>query len=241
MYVIAIVVGYFLVKSEVKRKGMGLTPDDVMNLIFLVVLGGVIGARIYYVVFNWGYYGSDWREIPAIWHGGLAIHGGILGGLICGFLYTRRKGVPFFRVADVVAPSLILGQAFGRFGNFMNGDAHGLPTRMPWGMVFPPGSIAGDQFPNMPLHPTMLYEMVINFGIFLFLWNIRKGPRKDGFIISLYLIFYSVGRFIVSSYRADSLMVGEIRAAHLISIIIIAVVLPILIKQKLWSQTRTES
>lgn len=236
MYVVAIVVGYFLLKSEVRRKEMGLTPDDVMNLIFWVVFGGIIGARIYYVAFNWPYYWPDWREIPAIWHGGLAIHGGILGGLIGGFVYTRRKGVPFLRTTDAVAPSLILGQAFGRFGNFMNGDAHGLPTQMPWGIEFPPGSIAGDQFPHMAIHPTMLYEMVINLAIFFFLWKIRRRPAKDGFIISLYLILYSVGRFVVSFFRADSLMVGEFRTAHLISIVIVAIVTPLLIKGKLWCE-----
>lgn len=236
MYVLAIVVGYFLLKSEVRRKGMDLTPDDIMNFIFLVVFGGIIGARIYYVAFNWEYYWPDWKEIPAIWHGGLAIHGGIIGGLVAALLYTRRKRVPFLRAADAVAPCLILGQAFGRFGNFMNGDAHGLPTRMPWGIVFPPGSIAGDQFPHMALHPTMLYELVINLAIFFFLWRIRKRPARDGFIICLYLILYSVGRFIVSFYRADSLMVGGVRAAHLISIVIIAIVTFLLIKEKLWSQ-----
>ncbi|NIS59281.1 MAG: prolipoprotein diacylglyceryl transferase, partial [Proteobacteria bacterium] len=104
------------------------------------------------------------------------MHGGILGGFLGGYIYARIKTVPFLRVADSVAPSLILGQAFGRFGNFMNGDAHGLPTQMPWGMVFPPGSIAGQQFPQTALHPTMLYEMAINLAIFFFLWKIRKRP-----------------------------------------------------------------
>lgn len=236
MYVVAIVVGYFLLKSEVRRKEMDLTPDEVMNLIFWVVLGGIVGARIYYVAFNWEYYSPDWKEIAAIWHGGLAIHGGILGGLLGGFIYTRKKKVPFLCAADAVAPCLILGQAFGRFGNFMNGDAHGLPTRMPWGIVFPPGSIAGEQFPHTPLHPTMLYEMVINLAIFFLLWKIRKRPARDGFIISLYLILYSIGRFIVSYFRADSLMIGEVRAAHLISVVIVAVVTPLLIKEKLWSR-----
>lgn len=236
MYVVAIVVGYFLVKSEVRRKEMNLTPDDVMNLIFWIVLGGIIGARIYYVVFNWDLYWPDWKEMAAIWHGGLAIHGGILGGFLGGFIYCRTKGVPFLKGADVVAPALILGQGFGRLGNFMNGDAHGLPTEMPWGIVFPPGSIAGEQFPHMPLHPTMLYEMGINLAIFFFLWSIRKRPAKDGFIISLYLILYSAGRFVVSFFRADSLMIGELRAAHLISVVIIAIVIPLLIKERLWSR-----
>jgi phosphatidylglycerol:prolipoprotein diacylglycerol transferase len=213
---------------------MGLTPDDVMNLIFWVVVGGLIGARIYYVVFNWEYYWPDWKEIPAIWHGGLAIHGGILGGMVGGLIYSRKKGVSFLKMADAVAPCLILGQAFGRFGNFMNGDAHGVPTKMPWGIVFPPGSIAGDQFPHTPLHPAMLYELIINLAIFFFLWKIRKRPAKDGFIISLYLILYSLGRFVVSYYRADSLMIGDFRAAHVISVVIIAIVTPIMMKEKLW-------
>ncbi len=234
MYVVAIVVGYFLVKSEIRRKEMGLTPDDIMNFIFWVVLGGIIGARIYYVAFNWDYYWPDWKEIPAIWHGGLAIHGGILGGVVSAYGYTRRKNIPFLQAADVVAPSLILGQAFGRFGNFMNGDAHGLPTEMPWGIVFPTESIAGRQFPNTPIHPTMLYELVINLAIFFFLWGIRKRPAKDGLLIVLYLILYSIGRFGVSFFRADSLMVGGLRAAHLISVVIIAVVTPILIIEKPW-------
>jgi phosphatidylglycerol:prolipoprotein diacylglycerol transferase len=95
MYVVAIVVGYFLLKGEVRRKGMGLTPDDAMTLIFWVVVGGIVGARIYYVAFTWEYYWPDWKEILAIWHGGLAIHGGILGGLAGGFIYSRRKRASF--------------------------------------------------------------------------------------------------------------------------------------------------
>jgi phosphatidylglycerol:prolipoprotein diacylglycerol transferase len=236
MYVVAIITGYFLLKSEVKRRGINLSTDDIMNFIFWVVLGGIIGARIYYVAFSWEYYKLDWKEIPAIWHGGLAIHGGIIGGFLAAYAYTRKKGVPFFAMGDSVAPGLILGQALGRFGNFMNGDAHGVPTQMPWGVVFPPESIAGSQFPNMPLHPVQLYELFINLAIFLFLWRIRKWPAKDGFIFALYLILYSTGRFIVCFFRGDSLMIDGVRAAHVVSIGIVVIVLPIVIGKKLWAR-----
>jgi len=235
MYVVAILVGSVLIRKEVERKNIPLVPDDVMNCIVWTVVGGIIGARAYYVLFNWGYYGANPSEIPAIWHGGLAIHGGLLGGITAAWFYLRRKSVPFWRMADAVAPALILGQAFGRFGNFMNGDAHGRPTDMPWGIVFPPESIAGSEFPNTPLHPTMLYEMLINLGIFSFLWfYLRKRGHKDGFIFASYLTLYSIGRFIVEHFRADSLMMDSLKAAQAVSLTIAALGIIMIFAKKLW-------
>lgn len=235
MYVIAIFVGSFLIKKEVRRKGIKLTDDDVMNFILWAVLGGIVGARVYYVVFNWGYYAANPKEIPAVWHGGLAIHGGLIGGIGVAYVYLKRRAIAFWKMADAVAPAIILGQAFGRFGNFMNGDAHGRPTTMPWGIVFPPESIAGREFPDTPLHPTMLYEMAINFTIFLFLWFIlRKRGYKDGFIFAMYIMLYSFGRFIVENFRADSLMMGPLRAAQVVSLTIAVGALVAIVKGKLW-------
>jgi phosphatidylglycerol:prolipoprotein diacylglycerol transferase len=141
MYVVAIIVASYLIKKEVRRKGIGLSDDETLNLIVWTVMGSVVVARLYYVIFNLDFYLANLREIPAIWHGGLAIHGGLLGGVLTAWFFLKRKDVPYWRMADAVAPTLILGQAFGRFGNFMNGDAHGRPTDMPWGIVFPPESI----------------------------------------------------------------------------------------------------
>lgn len=237
MYVIAILVGSFLIKREVCRKGIKLTEDDVMNFILCSALGGIIGARIYYVAFNWDYYSVNLREVPAVWHGGLAIHGGLIGGILVAYLYMKQRGVSFWRMADAVAPALMLGQAFGRFGNFMNGDAHGRPTAIPWGMVFPPESIAGREFPGIPLHPTMLYEMTINFFIFLTLWFIlRKRDHRDGFIFAAYLMLYSLGRFVVESFRADSLMMGPIRAAQAVSLTLAIAALFAILKVRLWKK-----
>ncbi|MBI5286673.1 MAG: prolipoprotein diacylglyceryl transferase [Deltaproteobacteria bacterium] len=235
MYVVAIFVGSILIKREVKRKGIALSPDDVLNLVLWTVLGGILGARVYYVIFNWGYYWANPWEIPAVWHGGLAIHGGLLGGFLTAFLNLRKHQVPFWRMADVVAPAIILGQAFGRFGNFMNGDAHGGPTTMPWGIVFPPGSIAGMEFPGIPLHPTMLYEMAINLFIFALLWfGLRKRDYKDGFLFAVYLVLYSTGRFFVEFFRADSLMLGPLRAAQLMSLALVFMALGAIVRERLW-------
>jgi len=236
MYVIAILVGTYLIKKEVRRKGIGLTDDDVMNFILGTVLAGIIGARLYYVVFNLDYYLANPKEIPAVWHGGLAFHGGLIGGLMFAYVYLKRHDIKFWQMADIVAPSIILGQAFGRFGNFMNGDAHGMPTTMPWGIVFPKESIAGSEFPDIPLHPVMLYEMGINLSIFLFLWfGMRKRGYKNGFIFALYLLLYSIGRFIVENFRADSLMLGPLRTAQIVSVSVLAVAAIFILKYKLWA------
>lgn len=239
MYVIAILVGLSLIKKEVRRKGIDLLDENVTDFLLWTVVGGIIGARIYYVIFNWEFYSLHPREIPAVWHGGLAIHGGLIGGFTAAYIYLKRARIPFWRMADACAPSIILGQALGRFGNFMNGDAHGVPTDLPWGVVFPKGSIAGDQFPNTPTHPTMLYELVINLSIFLFLWFVlRKRSYKDGFIFATYIILYSAGRFFVEAFRADSLMLGPLRAAQVASIILIIIAGSILLKKRLWAEGR---
>lgn len=236
MYVVAILVGSYLIKKEVKRRGVKLTDDDVMNFILWAVLGGIIGARLYYVVFNLNYYLANPKEIPAVWHGGLAFHGGLIGGIIFAYAYLKRHGIKFWKMADVVAPAIILGQAFGRFGNFMNGDAHGMPTTMPWGIIFPPESIAGAEFPNIPLHPVMLYEMAINSSIFFFLWLYLKNRKhKDGFVFAVYLLLYSIGRFIVENFRADSLMLGYLRTAQVVSISVAVAAVIFILKYKLWA------
>ncbi len=237
MYVVAIISAWIIIKHEVKRKNIPLTEEELPNLITWCVIGGLLVARLYYVVFNLDVYLAHPAEIPAIWHGGLAIHGGLIGGVLGAWLYLRRKAVPFWRMSDAVAPSLIIGQAFGRFGNFMNGDAHGRVTDMPWGVVFPLNTPAGSQFPGMPTHPAMLYELLFNVTIFCFLWFVvRKREHKDGFIFALYFMLYSFGRFVVEHFRADSLMFGPLKAAQLVSLVLIAVMLVIVLRKRMWSK-----
>ncbi len=235
MYVIALLVGVKLVQMESNRLGLGLTKDDVSNFGLLALFAGILGARIYYVSFNWDFYGQFPTEIPAIWHGGLAVHGGVIAGFLYTLWFASRRKFPFLRLADAIAPSLILGQALGRFGNFMNGDAHGVPTSRPWGIVFSRESIAGQQFPGIPLHPTMLYELLLNLVWFVLLWQLRKRPHRDGFIFALYVGLYSAGRLVVEAFRADSLMLGPFRAAQMVGIVLMLLTTVWVLQQRLWS------
>jgi phosphatidylglycerol:prolipoprotein diacylglycerol transferase len=235
MYGIGILFGGWLLGKEFRRKGIELSDDERWNFLTLVFLSGILGARLYYVVFNWDFYSNHPAEIPAIWHGGLAIHGGLIGGILAGAWYVRRHRLSFLKLADAGAPSLILAQALGRIGNFMNGEVHGYPTGMPWGVVFPPESPAGQEFGQVPLHPAMLYELVLNLLIFIFLWTVRKRPAKDGFIFCLYLILYSIGRSFVSTFRAEDLMLGAFRAPHVISLFIVLIAGGYLVRRRLWT------
>jgi len=234
MYVIGTLVGIYLLRRECRRLNLPLSEDSQVNLVLLLVFLGILGGRIYYVIFNWDYYSRNPLEIPAIWHGGLAIHGGLIAGVLAGLWFVRRHGLPFLKLADVFVPMIALAQAFGRFGNFMNGDAHGVPTYLPWGIVFPPDSIAGRQFGSVPLHPTMLYELVWDLANFWVLWRLRRTPRKRGFQVNLYLIFYSVGRGVIESFRADSLMLGSWRVAQLVSAFVVLASTAWLFGARLW-------
>ncbi|MED5580117.1 MAG: prolipoprotein diacylglyceryl transferase [Nitrospinota bacterium] len=240
MYVLALLFGAWLVNKECKRKNLPITNDEVMNFALICMFSGVFVARLYYVAFNWHFYGNYLWEIPKIWNGGLAIHGGMIGGLTGGLIFLSRHQVPTWSFADAVSPSIMLGQVFGRFGNFMNGDAHGVPTDMPWGIIFPQESIAGNQFPDQPIHPVMLYELFLNLVWFSILRNLRYKEYKPGFLFCLYFILYSIGRVVVSGYRADSLWVGSIRAAYLASFLLIVVFGSIIAFGRLWQTSKPE-
>lgn len=199
----------FLLK---RGKTMGLSEDDLMDVIIWVLPSAIIGARLYYVLFyDLNYYLTQPTEILNLRAGGLAIHGGVIGGFLAGWLVTVKKGLPFVKLADVVAPVLVLGQAIGRWGNFFNGEAHGGPTSLPWGIM-----VDGQK-----VHPTFLYESIWNFIIFLFLLRLLNKKHFDGQIIALYFVLYSIGRFFIEGLRTDSLMLGPLRIAQVISFLMI--------------------
>ena len=219
MIAIACFVGLWVAGIEAERKGIG--KEKMHDFSLYAIIGAVIGARLYYVAFaDRAQFWDNPLSVFAIWQGGLAIHGAILGGLLVCLLYTRRKKISFWKFADTFAPSLILGQAIGRIGCFLNGDAHGYPTSLPWGLVYSPESPAGQMFPGQPLHPTQLYEMVFNLIIFGILWKVRKNMKADGHLFLLYVILYSVTRIFVEHFRADKLIYWEnISSAQSIGII----------------------
>lgn len=206
----ALAIGTFLAYREAVRQK--LDPDQIINLVIIAAPLAFIGARAYYVIFRWSYYSTNPSEIPAIWHGGLAIHGALIAGVLAGYFFVKWQKLRFWQIADIVAPSIILGQAIGRWGNFFNQEAYGYPTDLPWAMYID----------GAYRHPTFLYESLWDLGVFLFLlWYRRRKGIKHGEVFLIYAILYSAGRFIVEAFRTDSLMLGSLRAAQVISIIII--------------------
>jgi len=238
MYIIAIAVGFYLLWKEVRRKGIALTMESSLDLLLLTIPMALIGARLYYVVFRLDYYGRYPLDIFKIWEGGLAIHGGVLGGVLAVLLFARWKRVSFWGLADAMAPSLVLGQAIGRIGNLMNGDAYGVPTTLPWGIRFPADSPAGMAYPGMATHPAMIYEMILDLAIFAYLWATRKRGYRDGFSTAMYFILYAIARSVVSLARGDDLYLGPIRAPHLASAILVVVFGVLIWRRKLYTRAQ---
>lgn len=223
MIAVAFLVGLWLALREAKRKG--IDSKLVSDFAIYAIIFGMLGARLAYVIFfDFGYYLSHPLQIFAIWQGGLVLYGAILGGLLAGIWFIKRHRLNFWRFADTFAPSLILGQAIGRIGCFLSGDSYGRPTDLPWGLRFPLSSSAGMKFGQMPIHPTQIYELILNLIIFTVLWKFRKRETFDGFLFLLYLISYSTIRFFVEFLRADSLYIWgtPLRSAQVISVATIA-------------------
>jgi phosphatidylglycerol:prolipoprotein diacylglycerol transferase len=218
MIATACVVGIWIAGKEAERKG--LEKKIIQDFALYAVIGAIIGARVYYVAFgDLSQFLKNPLSLFAIWQGGLAIHGGILGGLVVGLFYTRKRKISFLKLADTFSPSLILGQAIGRIGCFFNGDAHGYPAGLPWGIVYSPETPAGQMFPGQALHPTQLYEMILNLIIFAILWRVRKKIKADGYLFFLYVMLYSIIRIFVEHFRADKLTyLSQISAAQSIGI-----------------------
>ncbi|WP_258871628.1 prolipoprotein diacylglyceryl transferase, partial [Halobacillus trueperi] len=189
----------------------------------------LISARFYYVLFEWDRYinGPFWK-VFAIWEGGIAIHGALIGAFLTAYFYCKHKKLSFWMMADIAAPSIILGQAIGRWGNFMNQEAHGGPVSEEFFqnyMRFLPEFINQQMFIDGTLyHPTFLYESLWNILGFLFLLLLRyKGMPRRGEVFLSYVIWYSVGRFFIEGLRTDSLYIfGEIRTAQFISVVLIS-------------------
>lgn len=214
-----IILGAVLAMREAKR--VGYDPDIILDMLLWCVPAAVIGARAYYVIFEWSYFSSHPAEILAIRNGGLAIHGAIIGAFITGYFFTRKKGLSFFKLTDIAAPSLVLGQAIGRWGNFLNQEVHGGPVSEQFIAHFP--KFIRDQMyiGGTYYQPTFLYESAWDFAVFLILFFLRKHTKHDGELIGGYLVLYSIGRFFVEGLRTDSLMLGPLRIAQVMSILLI--------------------
>ena len=217
----AILIGVNLSQSLAKRRG--LDPEIVGDLAIWLVLGAIPMARLYYVLFQWQTYAAHPEQIIAIWRGGIAIHGAILGGLLAGLIFARVQKVSFWQLMDLVAPSLILGQAIGRWGNFFNSEAFGAPTDLPWKLYIPPEARPGGYQNFEYFHPTFLYESLWNLMVFglllvLFFRSLKGQPvLKPGTLFLVYFASYSAGRIWIEGLRTDSLMLGPLQIAQVVS------------------------
>lgn len=215
--------GLYLAIQECKKRG--ISPDILVDLVTFALPIAIISARAYYVLFEWNYYKNHLSEIPAIWNGGIAIHGGLIGAVVTAIIFTRIKKVSFWKLADITAPSILLGQAIGRWGNFINQEAHGGPVSKKFleRLHIPTFIIDQMNINGIYYHPTFLYESLWSLIGVVLLISLRKINLRRGELFLTYLIWYSIGRFYIEGMRTDSLMLtAYLRIAQVISIVIIA-------------------
>ena len=192
-------------------KKRGRNPEELLDFLLWALPIGIVGARLYYVIFSWEDYAGNPRAVFEIWNGGLAIYGALIAGLITCIVFCKVKGIDFFELADVAVAGVVIGQCLGRWGNFVNGEAHGGPTSLPWGMT-----VNGSE----PVHPTFLYESLWSLiGLIVLIVLIKKNlPRGTCFFT--YLVWYGIGRFFIEGLRTDSLYVGGgLRISQIVALI----------------------
>ena len=205
MYIFGFLASYLLVRYQMKRKDFGVSKLDVENLYFYLILGLIIGARLGYVLFyNLKEYLADPLEIFAIWHGGMSFHGGLIGVLIVGILFSWKNRKSFWKIADLFIVTAPIGLGLGRIGNFINGELYGRVTQVPWGLIFPTGG------PH-PRHPSQLYESALEGGVLFFiLWLLKDKKIPTGGLLALFLSLYGVFRFFVEFFREPDKQIGFI-------------------------------
>ncbi|MBC1474989.1 prolipoprotein diacylglyceryl transferase [Listeria grandensis] len=219
----AVVVALLIALQEAKKRNVD--RELLVDLLIWAIPIAIISARIYYVLFEWGYYKDHLNEIIKIWHGGIAIHGALIGSVLTAVIFARIKKVSFWQLADIVAPSLIIAQAIGRWGNFMNQEAHGGPTTRAFleSLHLPDFIINQMYIDGIYYQPTFLYESLWNVIGFIILLILRRTRILRGELFLSYVIWYSIGRYFIEGLRTDSLMLTDtLRMAQFISIVLVA-------------------
>lgn len=204
---VGIVLAYLFALREGKRRD--ISQDTVLDIIIFGLPSAIICARLYYVIFEWEQYRNNLIDVVKIWEGGIAIYGGIIGAVLSTYIYCRVKRISFLKIADLGGFGLLIGQAVGRWGNFVNAEAYGAETTLLWRMQLVDL--------GMSVHPTFLYESLWNIGVFLFLLWYRKKQKFDGEIFLAYLVGYGLGRLWIEGLRADSLFLGPLRISQVVA------------------------
>ena len=231
---VAVLLGLLLATRLGRQRG--IEPALIADLLPILVLAAVVGARLYYVIFEWRQYQLNWLDALAVWRGGIAIHGALIGGTIAVILYCRWRRIAFWNLLDVLVPSVALGQAIGRWGNFFNSEAFGLPTDLPWKLTIPFANRPVEFLDQTTFHPTFLYESLWNLGVVALLLLFRRASQGKfqlpaGALSCVYLLSYSTGRLWIEGLRIDPLCLagtppfceGGLRMAQLVSLVLIGV------------------
>jgi phosphatidylglycerol---prolipoprotein diacylglyceryl transferase len=206
MYVFGFFASYLLVRYQMKRKDFGVSKLEVENLYFYLIVGLIIGARLGYVLFyDIKMYLKDPLEVFAIWHGGMSFHGGLIGVLIVGILFSWKNKKSFWKIADLFIVTAPIGLGLGRVGNFINGELYGRVTRVPWAMIFPTDKDL------LPRHPSQLYESALEGGaLFIILWFLKDKKLPTGGLLAIFLSLYGLFRFFVELFREPDPQLGFI-------------------------------
>ncbi|MBI4650492.1 prolipoprotein diacylglyceryl transferase [Candidatus Desantisbacteria bacterium] len=193
-----------LISSAKIAKKENISEDIILDICLWIIIFSIIGARIFYIILNFSYYIENPFEMLQIYKGGLVFYGGLIAGILISVWYTNKNKLPLFKIADILAPGIALGQGFGRIGCFFRGCCYGKQTQLPWGITFPDDSLAAYLYGNNhKIHPSQIYEAMIDICIFIFLWFYTKKKKFTGQIFLLYLILYGIGRIFTESTRGD--------------------------------------
>jgi phosphatidylglycerol---prolipoprotein diacylglyceryl transferase len=229
-----VLLALLLVMREAERRG--LSKDTFVDLILFAVPIAIICARIYYVIFQWGYYSQHPGEIIKIWNGGIAIHGALIGSVATAYVFAKARNLSFWKLADIAAPSILLGQAIGRWGNFMNQEAHGGEVSRTFleNLHLPEFIINQMYIDGAYYHPTFLYESIWNITGVIILLLLRRVNLRRGEMFLTYVIWYSVGRFFIEGLRTDSLMLTQnLRIAQVISIALVLLAVGLIVFRRM--------
>lgn len=208
-----------LLLAKKDKNKYGISWDDITSFLIYAIIIGFFSARLYYVIFKWDYYSHHLDEIIKIWHGGIAIYGGVIGALITAIIFCKKKRISFLSLCDFCTPYLALAQSIGRWGNFVNREAYGGPTNSLIRMGIFDTQINDYIF----VHPTFLYESIANLIIFILLLCLKKKQKFDGQIFYLYMILYGFARAIIEGLRTDSLYLGQVRISQILAIIFVII------------------
>ena len=223
---IGVILGFIYASNEIKRQG--ITQDDFLNMFITALPVAILCARLYYVIFSWDFYKNNPLEILDIRGGGLAIYGGIIGAFAVVLIYCKVKKLNIGKVLDILAVSLLIGQSVGRWGNFVNGEAFGSSSTLPWAMSI---ESEGRLIAHM-VHPTFLYESVFNaIGIVVLLLYKRKKVFQ-GELFCGYMVWYGIGRVLIEGLRADSLYWGPFRVSQMLSGLLVIIGLILIFKNR---------